>query len=63
MGPVKSTQVVTAMMVLHNIAIKNRDLFERLPEGITLQDGHSDGDNTNEAGKNTRAYYVQNYFT
>ena len=63
MGPKRSCNVITTMMVLHNIAIHNRDLFDPLPEGLLLQPGNSTGDNTNEAGQNARRYYVNNYFS
>ena len=63
MGPKRSSNVITAMMVLHNIAIHNRDLFDPMPDGLIMQPGDSIGDNTNEAGKSTRQYYVNNYFS
>ena len=63
MGPQMSSNVITAMMVLHNLAIQHRDLFDPLPEGFVLQPGNINGDNSNEAGKNARDYYVQNYFS
>ena len=63
MGPEKSSKVITAMMVLHNLAIQHRDLFEPLPEGLIMQPGNINGDNTNEAGQTARDYYIQNYFS
>ena len=54
MGSQKSAKVITAMMVLHNIAIHHRDFFDPL----VLQPGNSTGDNSNEAGQTARDYYV-----
>ena len=66
-GPLCCSQVVTAMIVLHNIAIMNRDIFEPLPatEMLTV-DGHDDTDETendNIAGNLTRQHYVETYFS
>ena len=63
-GPLRSSQVITAMIVLHNIAIMNRDLFEPLPTGIILQPGGDQAaDNDNAGGKRTRNHYVNAYFS
>ena len=62
-GAVRSCKVVTAMMVLHNIAIRNRDKFEALPEGLDPQGTEPHGDNTNQAGQNMRHHYVNAYFS
>ena len=63
-GPVRSCNVITAMLVLHNIAVQNRDLFEPLPEGVDVQGlDHAGGDNTNEAGQQMRYHYVNTYFS
>ena len=65
MGPLRSSNVITAMIVLHNIAVKNRDMFDPLPLGLVHQPGgeEEEEDNTNVGGTNTRNYYVQNYFS
>ena len=63
MGAVRSCRVITAMMVLHNIAIKNHDNFEPLPDGLDAQGSDPNGDNTNQAGQNMRAHYVNTYFS
>ena len=64
MGPLRSANVITAMMVLHNIAVKNRDMFDPLPHGLVHQPGgEEDQDNTNIGGTQTRNYYVENYFS
>ena len=52
------------MIVLHNIAVKNRDMFDPLPLGLVHQPGgKEDEDNTNVGGTSTRNYYVDNYFS
>ena len=65
MGPLRSSNVITAMIVLHNIAVKNRDMFDPLPLGLIQQPGgkEEEEDNTNVGGTNTRNYYVENYFS
>ena len=68
MGPVRSSNVVTAMIVLHNIAIMNRDTFEPLPSGdnMSIDDLHDDETNdieANIAGNLTRQHYVDTYFS
>ena len=63
MGAKKSCRVISAMMVLHNIAVRNRDVYEPLPEGLDVQ-GHDDNaDNSNAAGRALRQHYVQTYFS
>ena len=42
MGAIKSCRVITAMLILHNIAVQNRDLYEPLPEGIDIQGSNAD---------------------
>ena len=51
------------MLVLHNIAIMNRDFFEPLAPGEILQPGEQDRDNDTIAGANTRRHYVEAYFS
>ena len=52
------------MIILHNIAIMNRDLFDPLPSATILQPGgDEDRGNDNAAGKRTRSYYVRTYFS
>ena len=51
------------VIVLHNIAVKNRDMFNPLPLGLVHQPGGEDEDNTNVGGTSTRNYYVENYFS
>ena len=63
MGPLRSANVITAMMVLHNIAVKNRDMFDLLPHGLVHQPGEEDQDNTYIGGTQTRNYCVENYFS
>ena len=63
MGPLRSCRVITAMMVLHNIAVKNRDTFEPLPDGVDIQGTDPNGDNSNQAGQNMRAHYAYTYFS
>ena len=64
MGPLRSSNVISAMIVLHNIAVKNRDMFDPLPLGLVHQPGdEEDEDNTNVGGTSTRNYYVENYFS
>ena len=63
MGATKSGRVITAMLVLHNIAVQNRDLYEPLPEGIDIQGSDADADNSNAAGKALRQHYIQTYFS
>ena len=63
MGAVRSCKVVIAMMVLHNIAIQNRDNFEPLAEGLDPQGCDPNGDNTNQAGQNMHYHYVYSYFS
>ena len=62
-GPLRSSKVITAMLVLHNIAIMNRDFFEPLPPGEILQPGKQERDNDTVAGTNTRRHYVEAYFS
>ena len=63
MGPLRSSNVISAMIVLHNIAVKNRDMFDSLQLGLVHQPrGKEDEDNTNIGGTGTRNYYVENYF-
>ena len=63
-GPLRSSKVITAMIILHNIAIMNRDLFDPLPSATILQPGgDEDRGNDNAAGKRTRNYYVRTYFS
>ena len=63
MGPLRSSKVITAMIVLHNMAMINRDFFEPLPTGLILQPGEQDRDNDSIAGQNTRRHYVETYFS
>ena len=49
MGPERSCCVITAMMVLHNIAVRNHNTFEPLPSGLDEQGSDLNGDNTNQA--------------
>ena len=63
MGPLHSCRVITAMMVLHNIAVKNRDTFEPLPDGVDIQGTDPNGDNSNQAGQNMPAHYTYTYFS
>ena len=61
--PSRSCDVITACMVLHNIGVMSRDLFDPLPPSLPDHQGVGPlGDNTSEGGKATRAAYVQNYF-
>ena len=62
-GPLRSSKVITAMIILHNIAIMNRDFFEPLPPGEILQLGDQERDNDTVAGANTRRHYVETYFS
>ena len=56
--------MISAMIVLHNITVKNRDMFDPLPLGLVHQPGDKeDEDNTNFGGTSTRNYYVENYFS
>ena len=64
MGPLRSSNVISAMIVLHNIAVQNRDMFDPLPLGLVHQPGgDEDEDNSNVGGTSTRNYYVENYFS
>ena len=63
MGPIRSCRVITAMMVLHNIAVKNRDTFEPLPTGLDDQGTDPHGDNSNQAGQDMRVHYTNTYFS
>ena len=63
LDPKDSLDVVTACMVLHNIGVMNRDLYDPLPQGVDQQGDEPVGDNTNEGGKSVHNDYVRNYFT
>ena len=63
MGGKKSCKVISAMMVLHNIAVTNRDLYDPLPEGFDSQGRDDDADNSNAAGRALRQHYVETYFS
>ena len=63
MGATKSCRVITAMIILHNIAVQSRDLYDPLPEGIDIQGTDSDADNSNVAGKALRQHYIETYFS
>ena len=64
MGPLRSCRVITTMMVLHNIAIMNRDQFDPLPDGLDVQGvERQTGDNSNQAGDDMRNHYVNTYFS
>ena len=62
MGPVRSCHIITAMIVLHNIAIRNHDRFEPLPTGLDEQGIEANGDNSNQASQDMRAHYTYTYF-
>ena len=62
-GPKKSCDVITAMMIFHNIAIMHRDYFEPLPKGLDHQDNNPNGDNSNAAGCDKRNRIVTDYFS
>ena len=49
-------------MVLHNIAVINRDLFEPLPYGLDVQGTDPHGDNSNQAGQAMHDHYANTYF-
>lgn len=63
-GPEASGNVILSCMVLHNLAIRERDLFEPLPQGNYpwLADGPL-GDNNNEEGKRIRNHFVNSFFS
>ena len=63
-GPETSGNVILATIVLHNIAIANRDYYRPLPQGndIAMQD-EVIGDNSNAEGHRVRQYYVDTYFS
>ena len=63
MGPKRSCSVITACLVLHNIGVMSRDLFQPLPPGVDNQGTDPTGDNTNEAGQQKRQSFVREYFS
>ena len=58
-----ASNIITACMVLHNIGIINRDLYEPLPRGLIMQPGGPNGEVDNTVGINKRYEYVDTYFS
>ena len=63
LDPKDSLDVITACLVLHNIGVMNRDLYDPLPAGEDNQGNDPVGDNTNAGGTEKRNEYVREYFS
>ena len=58
-GPLASVDIVTAIVVLHNFAIQNRDYHHPLSTGRKIQlEDEIVGDNSNLEGRRVRQHYV-----
>ena len=63
-GPASSANVMLSCCVLHNIAIQNRDYYQPLPKGKSIQlEDQIVGDCSNAEGRRVRQWYVDNYFS